>query len=463
MSLKKAVNVLVCVLFLLVLRPGEVMSEAGGSYFAFAYAQNEIRIFLNGQEIFMDAAPVVEEGRTLVPVRFVLEAVGAEIGWNDSTRTVFVNMEEMSIELPVGNRTVRINGSSVTLDVPAKIIGNRTFVPLRFVTENLGAEVYWDEVGRAIYLQLPSLEEVVIRPGFSPYYRDLKVEVETYGIALGDTAQKVLNLLGKPVREDATIYGYTWWIYNQDPLNHLQVGIRDGKAVSIYSCGGKWNFGAITRGSRVNELEAGFKMSDGLYVDSIKTVYKLHLPTLIYNNMVATFYYDAHDNDQITAVRLEDREVAGDRYALFFNHRSSDGKKEPLLSHLMRDAEAADERQIYDLVNAERTRRGLPKLEWHRTAALAALGHSREMFIYDYFSHYSEVTGKALDQRLDDEGIVFSFAAENIARGQLDGIEVHHGLMNSYGHRENILHKRLRFLGVGVYRDCYTQNFVTEM
>ncbi|MDO9533788.1 MAG: stalk domain-containing protein [Bacillota bacterium] len=464
--MKKAVNVFLCVLFLLSLRPGEAMAVVGGNYSHFAFAQNEIRIFLNGQEIFMDTAPVIEAGRTLVPARFVLEAMGAVVEWNDSTSTVFVKMDEKTIELPIGNRTVRINGSPLRLDVPARLIGNRTFIPLRFVTENLGAEVYWDAVGRTIYLQLLSLEEVLIRQEYSPYYRDLKVEVETYGIALGDTAQRVILLLGEPARKDATIYGYTWWIYNRDMLNYLQVGIKDGKVMTIYSCGGEWNFGTITRGSRLFELEEGFSTSDVLYVDSIWTAYKLHLPTLIFNNMVATFYYDAHDQDKITAVRLEDREVAVDRYVLFFKHRSSGGsstgKKEPLPAQIMRDAEAGDERQIFDLVNAERARRGLPVLNWHGPAALAALGHSTEMFIHDYFSHYSEVTGKALDQRLDDQRIVFTFAAENIARGQLDGIEVHHGLMNSYGHRENILHKNVRSLGVGVYRECYTQNFVTE-
>jgi uncharacterized protein YkwD len=290
----------------------------------------------------------------------------------------------------------------------------------------------------------------------------LELHVETYGVALGDAAGKVLGLLGEPLWEDATIYGYRWWVYNRDPLHYLLLGIKDGRVVTIYTCGQDWHFGPVKPGTTLQELNEYFQLAGGLYVEETRTVYKLHLPTLIYDRIIVTFYYDALDSNKITSIRLEDRTVAGNRYALFFQYRSAQGERESYNPQRLREAETADERQIFDLANAERARRGLPILSWHQLAAQAALEHSREMFIHNYFSHVSAVTGKTLDRRLDDQGVDFRLAAENIARGQLDGIEVHHGLMNSPLHRQNILNRELGALGVGVYRDCYTQNFVTE-
>lgn len=431
---------------------------------AAAQEPGRIRILLNGEELFTEVSPVIENGRTLVPVRAVLESFGADVVWNEAARTVVIKLGEIKMELAVGKGTARLNGWILPLDVPVKIIGNRTFVPLRFVAENLGAEVYWDGKGRTIFLTFTGVPPGVdFSPkGFSLYYGDLPVQVETYGVALGDTAEKVLRILGEPSRKDATTYGYQWWVYNGDPHHYLQVGIRDGSVVALYTCGQGWSFGPVRGGTSLAEFYLRFKTAGGLYVERTKTLYRLYHPTLVFNNTVATFYYDSLEGNRIVAMRLEDREVVGERYALFFKHRSAYGEREPYNLQKMREAEAADELQLFDLANAERARRGLPLLTWHRLAAQAALEHSREMFLHNYFSHVSAVTGKTLEQRLGDQGISFRLAAENIARGQLDAIEVHHGLMNSSGHRANILHRELRSLGVGIYRDCYTQNFVTE-
>jgi len=109
-----------------------------------ATPQQVVRVRLDGNAMsFPDQQPVIVTGRTLVPVRFVSEALGATVEWVDSTRTVIIRQGANAIDLPVGSRTIRVNQVSRNIDVPAQLIGGRTMVPLRFISENLGADVEW--------------------------------------------------------------------------------------------------------------------------------------------------------------------------------------------------------------------------------------------------------------------------------------------------------------------------------
>lgn len=94
--------------------------------------------FVNGEEKTLDVPPRLIEDRTMVPVRFVAEALGADVHWLEATRTVRIELRGEVIELVIGQADPEIG-----LDVPAQIISARTLVPLRFVSESLGAVVHW--------------------------------------------------------------------------------------------------------------------------------------------------------------------------------------------------------------------------------------------------------------------------------------------------------------------------------
>ena len=94
------------------------------------------------------------------------------------------------------------------------------------------------------------------------------------------------------------------------------------------------------------------------------------------------------------AVRLG-QEVAEDRFNLYYKYRFPQGKRDSFDREKMRRLKLLT-KQIFDLANMERLLRGLPALSWNRDAALAALEHSREMYIHNYFDHFSPVTGRAL-------------------------------------------------------------------
>lgn len=108
--------------------------------------------YVNEQEITLDAAPYVnaKAGKTLVPLRFMEDALGAEIKWDKITRTATLKTPDTEVKVTIGQKTAYVNGEAVALDVPVEIKNNRTFVPLRFISENLGAVVEYDAETKTI-------------------------------------------------------------------------------------------------------------------------------------------------------------------------------------------------------------------------------------------------------------------------------------------------------------------------
>ena len=100
--------------------------------------------YINNADFPLDAAPVIRNSRTMLPVRFVAEALGAVVGWDGATSTVTVTTDSTKLEIKIGASTAKVNGAEVTLDSPAFIEKSRTYLPVRFVAENLGATVAWD-------------------------------------------------------------------------------------------------------------------------------------------------------------------------------------------------------------------------------------------------------------------------------------------------------------------------------
>jgi len=95
-----------------------------------------IRVTINGAPLTMDVAPTLQNGRTLVPMRAIFEALGAQVHWDEATRTIRAYRREDAIILELGNRTAWVNGPSRQLDIAPVAVGGRTMVPLRFVLDD---------------------------------------------------------------------------------------------------------------------------------------------------------------------------------------------------------------------------------------------------------------------------------------------------------------------------------------
>ncbi|XID94312.1 copper amine oxidase N-terminal domain-containing protein [Paenibacillaceae bacterium WGS1546] len=111
-----------------------------------------IPIIVNGQKVrFPDTEPYVNtDGRTMVPVRFVSEKLGAEVTWDNSTETATIKYEGKTIQMPIGSKTVTVDGVQQELDTAAEMYEGRTMVPLRFVSEVLDSTVEWDSGAHAV-------------------------------------------------------------------------------------------------------------------------------------------------------------------------------------------------------------------------------------------------------------------------------------------------------------------------
>lgn len=120
-----------------------VVSPAAGQA-----ADPRARVVIDGSELILDVPPAFIGDRLVVPLRAIFEALGAEIEWDGATRTVTARKGPRTVVLMVGSPTATVDGKSVTLAVPAVIVENRTMVPLRFVAEALGGEVSWDGAAR---------------------------------------------------------------------------------------------------------------------------------------------------------------------------------------------------------------------------------------------------------------------------------------------------------------------------
>jgi len=228
LKLKRFISILI-ILLLLVALTGTALA-----------ATSPVRVFVDGTEVqFPDQKPVINaDNRTLVPIRFISEALGAEVEWIAPTRTVKINYQGKTILLEIGLKQALVGTSVVTLDTKAELINNRTMVPLRFVSECLGAKVEWDEENQAVYIykagyvkdeDLVDSDLIIVTPPLAdnPNKIDLSVNIRyKYNTTLdpqledlkallekrfGDKAQEVVDYVGTK-RDTATFLLTKDWV-----------------------------------------------------------------------------------------------------------------------------------------------------------------------------------------------------------------------------------------------------------
>ena len=106
--------------------------------------QPELRIFINDLEMETETPPPLLKGHIYLPGRSFLEALGALVSWDPAKRTVTAVLGEKSLEFSVGEMEALLKGTHVQPEAPAVLIAGRVYLPLRFLVESLGGDVYWD-------------------------------------------------------------------------------------------------------------------------------------------------------------------------------------------------------------------------------------------------------------------------------------------------------------------------------
>ncbi|APO44171.1 hypothetical protein BS614_09250 [Paenibacillus xylanexedens] len=128
-------------------------SEETGSNTSSGATDKTITVTLDGKSItFPDQDPLQQSGRVMVPVNAILEALGAEVTWDKTAKTVTAVLNEQTLVLKIGSSTATVNGEKLEIDAPAIIQNSRTLVPVRFISEGLGLAVDWDQATAQVSL-----------------------------------------------------------------------------------------------------------------------------------------------------------------------------------------------------------------------------------------------------------------------------------------------------------------------
>lgn len=425
------------------------------------FAERPIIVKIDGQLQNFSKSPLLENGTTLIPFRSIFGSLGYSVGWDPKWGIITGTKGKDTIRLQAGSKMALVNGVLSSLTVAPKIVDGTTYVPLRFVSEAAGCQVQWLSAGRTVVIDSPNPKQSDSGPSAPPAQTQQKDALlfEFQGISLGDDEHTVLQKLGNPARKDLSEYGFQWYIYNGDYAKYMQVGMKDGRVVAVYTNSLAWTSrDGIQIGSPRSDIENTFgnSLDSIIYSGSGGKVELLFSDTtkmglnLIDNRYYAFFFYDMEKNQTLTSIMLIDKDVE----TLF----------DPLNPPASSELTSSYEKEIFDLSNAIRVRMGKPAFRWDDLAAVAARKHSLDMAVNHYFEH-NDLQGNSPFVRMEKEGLQFSMAGENIAAGQRNAIFAHEAWMNSSGHRKNILSDNER-LGVGVTFDdrhqmFYTQDFYT--
>ncbi len=122
---------------------------------ATVFAANPVNVTINGNALESDTPAQIVDGRTMVPLRAIFEALGAEIEWSAKDKTVTAEKDGTVIKMTIGAPSFDKNGTEVALDTPAMVIDSRTMVPARAVSESLGCDVKWDAETKTVIISVP--------------------------------------------------------------------------------------------------------------------------------------------------------------------------------------------------------------------------------------------------------------------------------------------------------------------
>jgi hypothetical protein len=112
------------------------------------------KAMIGDKTVELAVAPYTLDGRTMLPFRFIGEALGAKVDWEQATQAVLFKLGAREVSLTIGSKVALVNGEQVNLEVPPRLTQGTTMVPLRFVADSLGARVEW----------VPEKKQVIINP-----------------------------------------------------------------------------------------------------------------------------------------------------------------------------------------------------------------------------------------------------------------------------------------------------------
>ncbi|MFP5112070.1 CAP domain-containing protein [Bacillaceae bacterium C204] len=273
-----------------------------------------------------------------------------------------------------------------------------------------------------------------------------------HNVEIGNLKEEIEHNLGRANRSSLNEYGTDWNTYHQDYHDFFMVMYdENNKVAGLYT---NQDLIASTNGIKLGSTKKTVREKLGEPLTKIQkgfTVYQLQENSdndiFLIDGTYVTVFYDKHENNTVTAMQLVNKDFEDEKTDFYTKGNSS--------------LKEGFEYQLFDLTNAARVNHQLPVLTWDEHVRETARKHSTDMAVHQYFDH-TNLKGQSPFDRMKEDDISFHLAGENLAYGQFSSIFAHEGLMNSLGHRENILREGYEYLGVGVAFNNESQPYYTE-
>lgn len=243
-----------------------------------AFAEDEGRVItvtLDGNPITFDVPPQLIEGRTMVPLRMIFEALGAEVSWDDATQTASGVKGDTTVKITINEKVLYKNGQAITLDVPAQLINDRTLVPVRAISESFEVKVDWDDATSTVILESPkTVEKKHVEKKHVELKKDAFVAGNGYHI-ISDDGEKIADNSPVTVTDIEIVTGTS-----------LIIGVADGKPIyqesntkqnavqvshgGYYQDGKNWGGVALKDAYKLDGLSVTVKFDEVPKVDSGK-------------------------------------------------------------------------------------------------------------------------------------------------------------------------------------------------
>lgn len=357
--------------------------------------RSDISIYINGTAQ-PDVTGVLVGSRTLVPLRFISENMGAQVAWEEQTQTATVSEGGVIHSVTIGkNQAQRQKDGAVEtipLDVGPMLLNDRTYVPVRYIAEGLGRLVDWSTARDAVLIC--DAQYLVF---------DGKAVRFTEGMA------SVKQAYGEPEAAFDSCKGFTWYVYKQNTPELTLFGEKNGAITEFFT---------ISDTISLNEAAM-------VSVDNLETTRSMPL------------------------VECYKDEISGRNGGLYFSTQGS-GNWEYDLSRSGEEIAAAESHLAFLVTNGLRAKYGITQpLLWDAAAAEASRKHCADMREHDYFDHTGLDGSKPSERYLNEAGAIpWQKIGENLALNK-NAFSACFAWLNSPPHRECMLDDSYQWLGVG--------------
>lgn len=388
------------------------------------YAE-EIRVNLNKERLNFQTQPVIVKGTTFVPMRKIFEELGAEVSWDGEKKLVQGKKDNLLLEIDLNKNKLTLNKRIIPMEKAFILKDGSTLVPLRVISESFKADLVYEKKDGYAEINIFTEDKASL------------ASITNGQVAIKPSINKkvLMDKLGKPDRIDYYSEGISLYVYNnksKDYKDYIQILVKDtGEVLRIetnaknWSIDGRIHIGSSYKPGLVKEYNNILK-KEGLYLSLHKTYdNKVGFITLESNKMPKELWYE---------------------------------NREQNLDKILKSKED----QLFDFTNVIRANAQLKPFDRDPRLDKLAKNHSLDMASKNYMSHTSLEGLKGVD-RFNQERLNLYFGGENLTAGHLCPKAAINALYDSSGHRANLLSKS-SYMGAGVaynknakYRIYYTQ------